>query len=149
MLVFWQTLTPFSATDQRRRRKRRRGRRQELAVYAASYPLTNSPCALWHRQSCWLCYCWLLTTRPEQQVGPVCLEGDTQKTGDFSGAPAYKLFFQLSWLRQAPTVPVMAPLPAAISSSAYSSNTWTRLIASVRDDKCPEIAHCNQIISSS
>lgn len=40
--------TPSLAAEQRKRLK--------FAVYMAHAPLTNNPCALWHRQSCWLCY---------------------------------------------------------------------------------------------
>lgn len=58
--------TPSLAAERRKRLK--------FTVYVAHTPLTNNPCALWHRQSCWLCYCWLLPAQPEQQVRPVCLE---------------------------------------------------------------------------
>lgn len=140
--------SPFSATEQRRRRKRRKGSRQEFAVYAASSPLTNSPCALWHRQSCWLCYCSLLTALPEWQVGPVCLEWDTQRTGS---SLVHQLTSCLAFLTETGSNNACydSPLPVAISSTACSSNILTRLIASIRDDKCPEIVHCNQVISSS
>lgn len=126
MLVFWQTLTPFSAMEQRR--KRRRGRRQEFALYAASSPLTRSPYALWHRQSCWLCYCWLLTNSAWAASWP-CLS--------WMRHPKNKGLLWCTSLQAA--LPAFLTetgsngaccdsfLPAAISSSAYSSHILTRL----------------------
>lgn len=65
---------PFLSHRTEEEEEEEEGKEAGISIYAASSPLTNSPCALWHRQSCWLCYCWLLTTMPEQQAGPVCLE---------------------------------------------------------------------------
>lgn len=86
------------------------GGRQEFAVYAARTPLTNNPCALWHRQSCWLCYCWLLPTLPAQQAGPVCLQWYHPKNKGLHWYASLQAASPLHWLRQASTVPVTIPL---------------------------------------
>lgn len=144
LLIFWHTLTPFSATEQRRRR------RQEFAVYAARTPLTNNPCALWHRQSCWLCYCWLLPTVPAKQVGPVCLEWYCPKNKGLHWCASLQAALPVSLTETGFDGAYNdCPMPAGISSTIYISNILTRLIASFTNDECPEILHCSQIIPSS
>ena len=140
--VFWQT---SSATEQRRRR-----RRQEFAVYAAHAPLTSNPCALWHRQSCWLCHCALLPTLPAQQVGPVCLAWYRPKNEGLLWCASLQAASPAS-LTEAGSDGACydPPTPAGISSTVCISNIFTRLIASITNDECPEILHCSQITPSS
>lgn len=145
LLVFWQTLTPFSAIEQRRRR-----RRQEFAIYAARTPLTNNPCALWHRQSCWLCYCWLLPTLPAQQVGPVCLEWYRPKNEGLHWCISLQAASPASLTETGSDGACYDyPMPAGTSSTVCISNILTRLIASITNDECPETLHYSQIIPTS